>query len=117
MSEVVQPESNLPCYHQTFANNTNLQEYKRLHEQLGNVLVQQIQPLAEIQQDTKLNVNKDPRQPTHDAKQSINSIHYHIWHDSVSDEQKQQYARKLTYDLILRGMPVPESLPIQQESL
>jgi len=37
------PESNdLPFYHQTFANNTNMQEYKHVHEQLGNILAQQM---------------------------------------------------------------------------
>jgi len=41
------PDSNLPCYHQTFANNTNLQEYKRLYEQLGNVHAQGMHPLAD----------------------------------------------------------------------
>jgi len=111
------PDLNCPCYHQTFANNTNLQEYRQLHQQLGNVLAQWMQPLAEIQQHTCLNVNEDPRQPTPDSKKSIDSIHYEIWHDDVSNEQKQQYARKVTYDLILRGMPVPELLADQQQSL
>jgi len=111
------PDSNLPCYHQTFANNTNLQEYKKLHEQLGNVLAQQMHPLAEIWQHTWLNVNEDPQWPTHNATKSIDSIHYDIWHESVSDKQKWQYARKVTYDLILRGMLVLVSLANQQESL
>jgi len=47
-----------------------------------------MQPLAEICQRTHLNVNEDPRRPMHDAKKSIDSIHYELWHDSVSDEQK-----------------------------
>ncbi len=111
------PESDLPCYHQTFADNTNLEEYRRLHEQLGDILAQRMQPLADIRQRTRLNVNEDPRRPTHDARKSIDSIHYELWRDSVSDEQKRQYARKLAYDLILRGMPVPELLVDQQQSL
>jgi len=88
-----------------------------LHQQLGNVLAQQMQPLAEIRQCTRLNVNEDPRQPTPKSKKSIDSIHYKIWRDDVSNEQKRQYARKVTYDLILRGMPVPELLADQQQSL
>jgi len=55
------PDSNSPCYHQTFTNNTNLQEYWQLHEQLGNVLEQRMRPLAEIWQQTHLNVHEDPR--------------------------------------------------------
>jgi len=74
-------------------------------------------PLAELWQRTHLNVHKDPRQPTQDAKKLLDSIHFEIWHDNVSDKQKQQYARKLTYDLLLRGMPVPDLLAHQQQSL
>jgi len=34
------PESNVPCFHQTFADNTNMEEYKRMHEQLSTILAQ-----------------------------------------------------------------------------
>jgi len=111
------PNSNSPCYHQLFANNTNLEEYRRLHAQLGDVLAQRMLPLAEIRQKTRLNVNEDPRRPTEDAKGSIDSIHYELRRDGVSDEQKRQYARKVTYDLLLRGIPIPELLSNQQHVL
>jgi len=51
------------------------------------------------------------------CKKSLDSIHYELWQDSVSDEQKRQYARKLTYDLLLRGMPVLDLLADQQQLL
>jgi len=42
--------------------------------------------LAEICQQTHLNANGDPKCPTQDAKLSVDSIHFELWHDGVSDE-------------------------------
>jgi len=51
----------VPCYHQTFANNTNMEEYRRIHEQLGTILAQRMHPLAEIHTQSRLNTKEDPR--------------------------------------------------------
>ncbi len=109
--------SPLPCYHQTFANNTNMEEYRRIHQQLGTILTQRMRPLEDICKRSRLNSKEDPRRSSEVAKKSIDSIHFEFWQDEVSDEQKRLYARNLTYDLILRDMPVPELLIDQQASL
>ena len=60
---------------------------------------------------------EDPRRPTEDGKRNIDSIHFEFWIDDISDEQKRLYARKLTYNLLVCGMPLPELLVNQQAAL
>jgi len=110
-------QSQTPCYHQTFANNTNMEEYRRIHEQLGTILAQRMRPLEDICKRSCLNAKDNPRRPTEASKKSIDSIHFEFWQEDVSDEQKRMYARKVTYDLIMRDMPVPQLLLDQQNSL
>jgi len=76
-----------------------------------------MRPLAEIHKRLRLNTKEDPRRSTEDGKKSIDSIHFEFWREEVSDEQKRLYARKLTYDLIVRDMPVPELIVDQQSAL
>jgi len=45
-----------------------------------------------------------------EGKKSIDLIHFEFWQADVLDEQRRLYARKLTYDLIMHDMPVPELL-------
>jgi len=94
-----------------------MEEYRRIHEQLGTILVQRMHPLAEIHTQSRLNTKEDPRRSTEEGKKSIDSIHFEFWQADVSDEQRRLYARKLTYDLIVRDMPVPELLIDQQMAL
>jgi len=95
----------------------NMEEYKCVHQQLGTILEQRMRPLAEIHKRSRLNTKEDPRRSTEDGKKSIDSIHFEFWREEVSDEQKRLYARKLTYDLIVRDMPVPELIVDQQSAL
>jgi len=62
-----------------FANNTNMEEFKCVHEQLGTILAQQMHPLAEICEHSKLNAKEDPRRSTENGKKSIDSIHFESW--------------------------------------
>jgi len=88
-------DSEQPCYHQTFVNNTNMEEYKWIHQQMGDILAQRMQPLADISKQSKLNTKVDPGRLTDAGKKSIDSLHFEFWRDDVFNEQKH-YARKLT---------------------
>ncbi len=53
-------DSDVPCYHQTVANNMNMEEFACIHQQLGGILTQQMHPLADICMQSWLNSKEDP---------------------------------------------------------
>jgi len=66
-----------------------MEEYKQIHQQMGDILAQRMRPLTDINKRSKLNTKEDPRRSTEAGKKSIDSIHYEFWRDEVSDKQKK----------------------------
>jgi len=104
------PELDKPCYHQTFLITWTWRKSNISTQQLGNILTQWMQPLADIHMQLHLKSKEDAQWLTGDNKNQLTQF-------TLNFGMKKFQMRKLTYKLIVWDMPIPELLIDQQMAL
>jgi hypothetical protein len=104
------------CYHQEFLDPERLSELRKELDIVKTELHHVIEQFTDIQKDSKLNTNEDPRKPLSGLqKKHTTSIHFDI--AAAGNSAKSMYEKIVRHDLTIREMDTTGTLSEMQYRL